>query len=404
MPEIPQYYFKTVSGSEVPYTQEVIVKAYEPLRPFPQNPSAIVYRARVQQLRAYYTRPAFNTPHPNLPQVYFADDVDFQDKTAGVIEWTRTWVTLPSSWDDYESYAYTYPGYTGVRVPFTKTVTAKIQHDYFLVGALPTFSAGFTQYDDFANAAWTKTSASATANAANVPVCAGGALTAAKVYEAAAAAQHYVSQSVAAGAGQLWGAVFLKEAGRSMAQIRLNDGGVIANATVDLSTGNMTQATGNWGTIAAIGEGWYRVGLSGVAANGTTALEVFLMNANSTNYLGDGTSGMYMWRGQLVAGGSLPYATVPPTTTADNTNYPINTAGHIPTKFGITYLYTWAANTAAEYLSGSTTPTLTNYQANVTIDQNAANSNIYSLEATDSQLGLWQGTVWGRDRTFVKAR
>lgn len=418
MPSTPtQFLFKTISGVQVPFTQEVIVQSFQPIRPFPQNPSAIVYRARIAQLRAHYARPSYNTPHPNLPQVYFADDADFQDRTSGLVEWTRTWVTLPESWDDFESYAYTYPGLswnlsTTGRAPMTRTVTAKKRNDYFMVGPLPTFTAGFAAYDDFANAAWVKQNASSTANARPIPQCAGGANIAAKVFESAASGVHSVSQNYAVGAGQVWAAVFLNAAGRDRALVRLNDGGEIANVAVDLSTGNLNQPAGNWGTIAEVGEGWYRIGLSGIAANGTTALQVVLMNnSNAISYAGDNSSGMYMWRGQIASGGALPHATVPPTVSADNVNYPYNSADQIKVTNATLFLYNPNGigvpnGVVVEYLGVLSVPNYqTYYNANTSwVNTDNANANSYSIEATDSQLNLWLGTTWVRERMFVKAR
>lgn len=417
MPNPTQFIFKTVSGQQLDFSSEVIVEAYQPIRPFPQNPSAVVYRARLMQLRAYYSRPDFNTPHPNLPQVYFADDTDFQDRTSGMIQWTRTWVTLPSSWNDFDSYSYTYPGLswnlaTAGRSPFTRTVTSKVLRDYFVVGPLSPFSAGFTVYDDFADAAWTKLNTTGTANARPIPDCAGGTNSAAKITENGSAGEHGVSQLVAAGAGQVWGSVFLASAGRDKALVRINDGGEIANVAVDLSTGNLQQPTGNWGTISAIGEGWYRVGLSGVAANANSTLEVLLVNnSNASSYTGDGTSGLYMWRGQLVAGGTLPHATVPPTVTADNANYPVNSAGLIPAYTATLFLYRPNGlgvpnGIVVEYLGSLSSPNYeTYYNSNSSwVNTDNANSNSYSIEATDSLLNLWQGSVWVRERRAVKAR
>jgi hypothetical protein len=111
-----------------------------------------------------------------------------------------------------------------------------------------------------------------------------------------------------------------------------------------------------------------------------------------------------LWRPQLVQSGTIPHATIPPTTTADGTNYPLSNADNILVKFGLQYVYQWSQNVAAEYLDGSTSPNINTYNTWVATDAANANSNSYSIESADSTLSLWQGSVWQRQRHFVKAR
>ncbi len=403
-----EFFFKTAPGQPA-FSEEVCTQAFEPSRPYPQNPLAIIYRARFKQLRAYYTKPVPNTPHPNLPQVYFVDDVDFQDKMAGLIEWTRIYSTCPTSWNDFASTAYTFPGLSGIRVPVSKTVTEKIVQDYFLVGTLPNFTANVSAYDDFANAAWTKGGVTGTANSTNVAACAGQTLTAAKIAEDTSSGQHYVDQASTSPAGMVFGTVFLKAAERAKAEIYLNDNFAFARMKVDLTNGTASALAGfetntNF-TVAAIDGGWWRVGIQGNAGNASCRLLVLMANSSgNTTYQGVSGSGMYMWRGQLVSGNTVPHATVTPTVTPDGSNYPVPNADNIAVKFGLQYVYQWSQNVAAEYLDGSTAPNINTWNGWVSADAANGNSNSYSVESADSTLSLWQGSIWQRQRHYVKAR
>lgn len=428
MSQPPKFFFNFDPAFQADFTKEVFVRAFEPQRPIPQNPQLIIYRTRLQQLRAYYTRPQPNTPHPDLPQVYFADDLDFQDRTAGMVEWTRIHVTLPPEWLNTESYPYEYPGYQGTtavlgRNPFTHTVTSKLVNDYFIVGNLPTFANLLANYDDFSNASWVKTGASATASAAAVPVCAVLSTLAAKIVESNTNAIHIAAQASNATAGLVAGAAFIQAAERTKVRVGFaNSTGTapFADVLVDLNTGQPTNnALSNY-AVAAIGEGWWRVDVIANAPAGNAALVVALCdNGGNLSYLGNGSSGLYAWRGQMVNGNSVPHATVPPATTPDGGGYPIATADLIPVKFGTRYLYQvpWGFGnsnaTAAQFVAGylsdggfgliATSPTLTNYKGWVTTDSGNTNTNSYSIEAHDSVQSLWVGSIWLRQRRFVKA-
>ena len=398
------FQFKTAAG-QTGFSSATSIEAYAPLYPFPQNTSAIIYRERFMQLRTYYTRPPVNTPHPNLPQVYFANDTDFQDRPGGIIEWTRVYVTIPDSWNDFESYAYSFPGYTGTRVPFTRTVTAKLTKDYFAVGTLPTFQSNITSGLD-SIASWALAGVSLNANASSVPALVGGA-TNATVVLASGSGEHWTAQgSNAAGGNSIAISIFAKPIGTSRITLYLKDnlGNNVASVATDLETLNYTATNTNAASVRSVGDGWVRVGLAANVTNANAGIYVYLGNSSgSTNYTANGES-IALWRPQLAPNTSIPHATRPPTVAGDGTNYPVQSADLIPVKFGQLYLYNWSGNVAAEFLSSATTPTLANYQANVNIDQNSANPNSYSIEATDSVLGLWQGSIWERTRTFVKAR
>jgi len=404
-------FFFTAPGQPA-FSEEVCTQAFEPTRPYPQNPLAIIYRARFKQLRAYYMRPAANTPHPNLPQVYFVDDVDFQDKTSGLIEWTRVYSTLPTSWNDFSSTAYTFPGLSGIRVPVSKTVTEKIIQDYYLVGDLTTFTNGVANYDNLAALNWGGTGSTRGANATTIPVCAGGINVAAMISDTNANTVHQWGAGAVAGlfAGNVAASVFVKAGTNPYLLVGIFSAGGTLDAwgKTDLNTGAVTSQNAAYFDVSAIGDGWYRVGIIGNSPNsGSSIILQSLAARDGTNvYTGNG-SYYYAWRAQLLNGNAIPHATVPPTLAGDgSTNYPVASADVIPVKFGLQYIYQWSQNVAAEYLDGGTSPNINTYNNYVSTD--AANSSngtaSYSIESADSTLSLWQGSIWQRQRHFVKAR
>ncbi len=399
---MPEFFFKTAPGQPA-FSEEVCTQAFEPSRPYPQNPLAIIYRARFKQLRAYYTKPVPNTPHPNLPQVYFVDDVDFQDKMAGLIEWTRIYSTCPTSWNDFASTAYTFPGLSGIRVPVSKTVTEKIVQDYFLVGNLATFQTNIGGGDNFS--AWAVVDITRVSNSVTVPSCAGGTITATQFSPNSASAQHYLLQTSNAAAGIVFGTVFMRSNGVTKVRIQLDESSVFALADYDLSNGLTTLTNGNSAKLDAVGDGWWRASLKGISGNANTRMVIYLLNnAGADTFAGNPADYVGLWRPQVVQAATVPHATVPPTTAGDGTNYPIANADGIAIKFGLQYIYQWSQNVAAEYLDGGTAPNINTWNGWVSADAANGNSNSYSVESADSTLSLWQGSIWQRQRHFVKAR
>ena len=67
-----------------------------------------------------------------------------------VDRWTQSWAKVPTAWDDYESYAYSFIGFSGVFGPattlptgrdrYTRTVKSRVAHAYFLVKAGTTYA------------------------------------------------------------------------------------------------------------------------------------------------------------------------------------------------------------------------------------------------------------------------
>lgn len=108
------------------FTTATRVGDYEIAYPMGEGaPSAIVIRARYQQTRADYSRPAVGTTLTyNAATAYFINDEGFRDLRNSVVEWTRVWATVPSSWSEPEEYAFTYPAITGAAFGTPGNLTA----------------------------------------------------------------------------------------------------------------------------------------------------------------------------------------------------------------------------------------------------------------------------------------
>lgn len=133
------------------FTTETQIGGYQVQYPLAAaEPTAIMVSAPFAQVTANYSRPAANTLLSfNGTNCYFVSDEHFRSfgRSGPVLEWERTWASIPATWTDYDSTAYTFPGYaasvgssTG-RVPITKQVTRKITNDFFLVGAGLTYTS-----------------------------------------------------------------------------------------------------------------------------------------------------------------------------------------------------------------------------------------------------------------------
>lgn len=193
----------------------------------------------------------------------------------------------------------------------------------------------FLYSEEFDNAAWTKTRATISVNAAAAP---DGATTADKLVEdSSASATHEVTRTATVvDATRYTLSVFAKAAERSQIRVVAID----AAAFFNLSDGTIgaTSAGSVLGTSAIedIGGGFYRCSLSFTVNSTVATCLVRLADAGNQTYTGDGTSGIYLWGAQLEVGASAsPYIK---TTTAAATR-----AADVPT---ITNLSTIGWNAA----------------------------------------------------------
>lgn len=164
-------------------------------------------------------------------------------------------------------------------------------------------SSGFT------SATWTK---SLSAMAGTFTTAPDGTNTGAKWREDNTLNEHaiYATPSLTAALHtETW---YLKAAERTKVQVSLATAGLAYGASViaDLSAGTLSAVTnrgihtGATATIISAGNGWYRVSLTITATAATYYPALTLVTGtNTTNYLGDGTSGIFIWGAQVETGG-----------------------------------------------------------------------------------------------------
>ena len=178
--------------------------------------------------------------------------------------------------------------------------------------------------EDFSNASWSKLNTTVTANSTTSP---DGTLGADSLIENTSTSVHLITQSSGgSGVNTYSYSVFAKNlSGNRYLQLWI--GNTITGAIYsrfDLVNGAITQDTTLSGTgysvgvssIKDYGNGWYRCTIVGTKTNttGTNTIAVRLSQISTgietNSYLGDGTSGIYIWGAQLEAG-SYPTSYIP---------------------------------------------------------------------------------------------
>jgi hypothetical protein len=168
--------------------------------------------------------------------------------------------------------------------------------------------------EDLSNGVWSTTLATITANATTAP---NGTLTADKLVEDTSNNIHRVGQgSISVESGQIYTFSFYAKAGeRNELELqRINTSGTVFNS-ISTTTANLTLGTLTVGSnvtassIESVGNGWYRISVSLTAiATGSGGVNIGLMKNGNVSYLGDGTSGAFIWGAQLNIGATAkPY-------------------------------------------------------------------------------------------------
>lgn len=156
--------------------------------------------------------------------------------------------------------------------------------------------------EEFDNAAWVKVQASITANVATAP---NGTATADKLVESIANSAHYAyfSTGNTLTASAHTASIYAKASERSFLYLTFETSTAIG-AWFDLSNGTVgTVQAGVTAQITSVGDGWYRCSVSRVVSAGLHYFTPRVTNSdNVSSYLGDGTSGIFLWGAQLELG------------------------------------------------------------------------------------------------------
>lgn len=171
----------------------------------------------------------------------------------------------------------------------------------------PTYRARYnllTFSEQFENAYWSKFQSSVTQDATTAP---DGATTADKLVENAVNNAHAVDSSSVTVVGTTFTfSVYLKAAERSFVRaecIQLAPSVVSRSAVVNLSNGALTSVDpAITATATSVGNGWYRCVFTTTYASATSVRLTLAMgtSASTFSYLGDGTSGLFLWGAQLL--------------------------------------------------------------------------------------------------------
>jgi hypothetical protein len=162
--------------------------------------------------------------------------------------------------------------------------------------------------NDLSNAAWSNSYSTITSNAAISP---DGTTNANKVVETTDTGLHRTGQgAIAVTSGQVYTfSFYAKAAERNELELqRINTSGTVFNnisvTTADLILGTLSVGLNvTSSSINSVGDGWYRISLSLTAiATGSGGLNIGMQKDGNVSYLGDGTSGVYIYGFQAEQG------------------------------------------------------------------------------------------------------
>lgn len=190
----------------------------------------------------------------------------------------------------------------------------------------------FQYSEQFDNAAWNKNFSTASANISLNPF---NVATADRLTETSdvTGQYHSTNQTITKPASsiQYTFSVYAKTAGREILGLRMESSGNGVVYSINLNTGAVVSTAGTYGTgfsgavgvRTALSNGWYRIALT-VTTNTSTSMfaQLYLQNLTSSVYVGDGTSGVFVWGAQLERSSTATnYAPTIATTFSRGTNW-----------------------------------------------------------------------------------
>ncbi len=173
------------------------------------------------------------------------------------------------------------------------------------LAARPTLSAKYNQFtytENFSNAVWDKSASSLDGTLVTAP---NGSTTGVKIVENSTTAEHVVQRSDISFAANIsyTVSIYAKAAERGWLYLRIGNTpfGGASQAFFNLTNGTVGTQTNCTGTIQSVGNGWYLCKATATAtSSGTTPTKYGPASADNTNsYLGDGSSGIYIWGADL---------------------------------------------------------------------------------------------------------
>ena len=215
---------------------------------------------------------------------------------------TASLIVTPSAYKEGKLYSVI-PSDGSGDLSVTRATTATRVNSAGLVELVPYNLLSYSER--FENAAWTNVNSSEVANATTAP---NGTLTADNLIPSATTAQHGTLQAATLNAlSQYTYSIYFKPNGYTAAILRLTgstiwgptDGIVVSFETATMTT-TLISGTPTT-TFTSVGDGWYRCSVTATTiASGSSNAVVYAKDYSP--YLGNGTSGIYLWGAQVNEG------------------------------------------------------------------------------------------------------
>ena len=259
-----------------------------------------------------------------------------------------------------------------------------------------------TEY--FGGSDWTKTNSSIVDNSTISPE---GVQNAHKLVENATTSQHHIGQSFTATSGQaVTFSIFAKAAERSVLQTVISSAYLSTSGYVnfDLSAGSVSASGGGTtGKIEDYGSGWFRCSATFTATASASGTSAFFIQSSPTatravSYLGDGTSGIYLYGAQAEANASFESSYIPcygtsATRTAD-VSYALNQYNNIGQTEGTIYAEFFLPNNIAsgEHRFSLSDNTLNNWFF-VSLPESGNKTRMYLRVGSSTAVDVQTGTA-----------